>query len=329
VADDRLVYLNLNLPHTHLLFLPFTLVDLRLAAACWFLTGLLAVAVACHMVARETGWRPTPLWLLIFLWWMPTHVQAVTGQVAWIALPLVALAWRSARNERWGVAGVSIGVLVSFKPFLLPFVAWLAWRRHWRGVTGAMVGIAGVSAVGVMVFGADAYHSWSGVTASVDWYARSLNASLWGLIFRLFTANPQFAAFELAPPIVRVLLCIAVAAAIIACWRACRRTANLDVQWSAVMAASLLLSPLGWVYYGVWLLPGLGNAWPGVVSTFFWLVPVPWIFWGQPSAWWTAVIGSAATWGLVAAFAFILRSSFRDQYIHRSLAGVEQHERAR
>jgi Glycosyltransferase family 87 len=301
-ADDGLLYSNLNLPHTHLAFLPFTYLPRDAAAAAWLLVGLIAIAATARVVAAETGWRPTAAWVLVFIWWMPTHVQVVTGQVAWMMMPLIALGWRSARRGAWPLSGLAIGIAIAIKPFLMPLLVWLIWRRRWKAGAIAIGAMLATVLAGVVVFGAPAYQEWTGATGVVDWYSRSLNASLWGAGYRLFTQNTQFAPLATLPQGIHWIIGAGSVAIVALCWWRCRLVGDADRQWSLVLSASLLLSPLGWVYYGVWLLPGLGFNWPGIAATAAWLIPTPYLIWGQPSPLATALWGSAATWGLLLAF---------------------------
>lgn len=162
--------------------------------------------------------------------------------------------------------------------------------------------MVGAVAIGVVVFGASAYQEWTAAASAVDWYGRPFNASLWGAGYRLFTANGQFAPLSASPEWARWFVGVASVATAGLCWWRCRLSPDVDRQWSLVLAASLLLSPVGWVYYGVWLLPGLGFTWPGTAATAAWLIPTPYLLWGQPSTLATALWGSASTWGLLLAF---------------------------
>ena len=309
LAASGLSYPNLNLPHTHVLFLPFTLLPRDVAAAAWLIAGAAAVAATARMVAVETGWRPTLAWLLVFVWWMPTHVQVVTGQVAWLMLPVVAWAWRSARRGRWTTAGALVGIAVAMKPFLVPLVAWLAWRRRPAAVVAAIAAGGLTSTAGGLIFGVSSFVQWQEQVPSVDWFHHYTNASLWGIVYRLFTQNPQFDHVVLPTQAIPWLVGLLGAVVVLICWRQCRASNDVDRQWSLVLCASLLLSPLGWVYYGVWLLPGQHFKWPGSIATAFWLIPTPWLLMTQPSAVATLLWGSAATWGLVLAFVHIARTA--------------------
>lgn len=309
VADDGLVYTNLNLPHTHLLFVPFTWLGRDLAAAVWLLTGIASLAASLMVIHKESGWRPTWGWVAVFLWWMPTHVQAVTGQIAWLLLLPMTLAWADARRNRWAYAGAWIGVATAIKPFLAPLLIWLVWRREWRAIGAAVAASLIVFAVGLVTFGVDSYADWRHVVGGVDWYARPVNASMWGGVYRAFTVNPRFASVVDLGHGALWLTAILGAIVAMATWGRCRQLRELDAEWTIVLTATLLICPLGWVYYGCLLLPGWRARWPGILATACWLVPTPWITAGQPSALATVLWGSTATWGLLLAWWHTMRTA--------------------
>ncbi len=301
MSGDGVLTANLNLPHSHLLLLPYALVPRNLGMVLWVLTGVVCVALSLQTIARQTSWRPSLGWAVVFLWWMPTHVQLVTGQVAWLLLLPVTMAWAAARRARWARSGAWVGVAIAIKPFLLPLLAWLAWRRQYRAVAAAIAAAGCIILAGVFAFGVDAYREWHASIASISWYARSLNASIWGEVYRLFTVNTEFAPVLGLDGWARLAAALVSSAVAVGAWLLCRRTTSIDHQWSVVMTATLLVCPLGWVYYGVLLLPGWKARWPGAPATACWLIPTPWLLIGQPSRLATLLWGSAATWGLILA----------------------------
>ena len=67
------------------------------------------------------------------------------------------------------------------------------------------------------------------------------------------------------------------------------------------MASALLASPLGWVYYVWWVLPGTRPSRVLLTSPLIW-VPFAYSTIGQPAAWATVTIGSVYSWGLLLAW---------------------------
>jgi alpha-1,2-mannosyltransferase len=305
-----LPYGNLNLPHTHVLFLPLAVLPRDLAAGVWLLVGGACVVATLMLMARECGWRPTLPWMTIFVWWMPTHLQAVMGQVAWVLMVLVALAWAAGRRDRQIACGGWLGAAIAVKPFLAPMLLWLVWRGATRAVVAACVSAAVIVGLGLAGFGLAPYVEWTHGVSLVSWYGLPYNASLWASAFRLLAGDPAGLASVMHSRSlaygVAGALCVVAAAVTVA---AVKRLPTFDDQWNLVLTTSLLVCPLGWVYYGALLLPGWRGRWPGWLATACWLVPTPWVFAGQPSPLATMAWGSAASWGLLLIWIRALRPS--------------------
>jgi hypothetical protein len=96
----------------------------------------------------------------------------------------------------------------------------------------------------------------------------------------------------------------------------------MDVDWAALLLASLLLSPLGWVYY-LWI--ALGPLAAAIGHSRFWQRPhrvdlllVPglagWLWygkmaeWGQPSPLATATLASMYFWALLSLWLWTVNS---------------------
>jgi len=105
--------------------------------------------------------------------------------------------------------------------------------------------VGGVTAVaiGLAVYGAHTYTAWIGALHGITWGAETMNASLPAIGSRLPIATS---------PVLWV-----VAGAALSLWTVWRiRHRSIVGAWMPLLAVSLLASPLGWVYYGAWLLPG-------------------------------------------------------------------------
>src|SRR4029079_16931405 len=67
IGSGGMAYANLNLPHTHVLFLPFVFLPRDLAAAVWLLVVGACIVATLMLIARESGWQPTLLWTTVFV----------------------------------------------------------------------------------------------------------------------------------------------------------------------------------------------------------------------------------------------------------------------
>jgi hypothetical protein len=234
---------NLNPPHFNLIVTPFAQLPFGLACACWWSLNALLLATGLTVWLREQGlrWsRPHAVWALL---WAPIVTMGFTGQVtAVLGVPLW-LAYRSLTRGHVFTGGLLVGIVLSVKPILWPLALWLIVRRSWPAVAGAAVGAAACVAVGLAAYGPLAYRDWIAALGGIAWGQQVMNASLAAIGARLPVATP-------------VGLWVAIGSALAAgtVWRT--RTRHLHDAWLPVIAASLLASPLGWVYYGAWLLPG-------------------------------------------------------------------------
>src|SRR2546425_5040608 len=96
---------NMNPPHFHLLLLPLALLPAGLALTLWGVAGLLSVLASLRLIVREVGLALTPwqwrLGVLGLLSFIGTEGVFATGQLSFLLLLPVILAWVEARRGRW------------------------------------------------------------------------------------------------------------------------------------------------------------------------------------------------------------------------------------
>jgi hypothetical protein len=183
----------------------------------------------------------------------PIALHISLNQNAWIIWPLLVYAWWCWRSERWNAGAVAFGIALSMKVFLGVFLLWLAFSGRLRAAVVA-AGSAGLCfLVGVTVYGVDTLRDWTRAVAQIEWWRSTINGSFQGFLARTIAAAhngvPDFPAWAGVLSSVVGLLILG-----ITLWRT--RTWSIDKSWTPLMAAALLASPLGWLYYGCWLLPG-------------------------------------------------------------------------
>jgi hypothetical protein len=314
--------LNLNLPHTHLILLPLVPLTPVDALAVWF-TASVAVFVLCGWnVLRALRWRLPPLlWLAILVYllsWGATAAFSLTAQLSLLLAGPITAAWVAARQGRQARAGAWLGLAVAIKPFLLVFVPYLAVRRDWRCLRALAIVAAVTVAAGVWIFGFDAYREWASQIPRITWATHYFNASIVGIVERLLGSS-YYATVGRHPWLARIVMAAGVAAVAAITFRQLARSRNIrtvesiDADWAVLLLASLLLSPLGWVYY-LWI--ALGPLAAAVGHSRFWqrrqpidLLLIPglagWLWygkmahWGQPSPIATATFASMYFWALL------------------------------
>ena len=320
-TGERTAPLNLNLPHTMLLFRPLAQLDDGTALLVWMAGGLaLAIGFAIAAVVA-LGWRiralPALIGLLYLIAWAPSAAVTSTAQITFYVMAPVVLAWLADRRGRSTAAGAWIGLAAAVKPFLLVFAAWFVLRRDRRALV-AMLAIGGaVMALGATIYGTAAYADWLAQLPRVTWSGHFLNASLLGFVQRVF-GRSGFARIAHLPDLV---FPIAAAAALVVGGltlatlyrRRQVRRADVDLEWAALLLASLLMSPLGWNYYlwiAVWPVAAVITArepWRHPERRDLWLVPglAGWLWWGtmtewgQPDALATLTTASMYFWALL------------------------------
>jgi hypothetical protein len=323
VHGEMLYLWNLNPPHFHLLMLPLVWLPQRVALVLWLIGNFVCLYAALRVIAAEAQLQLTPrqrrLAVVGFLAFIGTATAMATGHLSFLLFLLVTLSWRDARRGRWGRSGLWLGLALSVKPFLLFLVPYLLWRRRWRAVGAIGASVVACFAVGLLVFGVQAHLDWKARLSVVEnWAFMPMNASAFGALSRSLTANAVFTPIAVVPngPIVVVWLAVAVPAALLT-YAACagETTARgVDRAFALMLAAALLVSPLGWTYY-FWL--PLGPA--ALLARDWWcrrsasplsrrlllaslpgfLFPLFFIDLGQPSAVSTVTLGNAFFWGLL------------------------------
>lgn len=252
---------NLNPPHFLLAIEPFTLLPLPLACAAWWTLSFALLTAALTWWLRTQGERWTPEHVVWAFLWAPIYTMGFTGQVtAVLGLPLW-LAYRDLTRGRSWRGGVWAGIVLSVKPFLWPLALWYVARRAWSTIAGMIVGAGASVAIGVAFYGVVTYRAWIEALGAIAWGPQVMNASLSAIASRL--------PFETPAPLWMAM------GLVVGLWTVwCTRTRTLENAWFALIAASLLASPLGWVYYGVWLLPGTrATDWTRGVGR-LWCMPV-------------------------------------------------------
>jgi hypothetical protein len=326
---------NLNPPHFHLLMRPFTWFSPPVAFGLWLALGIAALAASLSLTYRTLGLRLSPagaaLAVVAILAAAPTIAVLLTGQFAWMLALAVTWAWMRARSARWIAAAAALGVAASLKPFLGLFLPYLLLHRRWAAAAAFTGTAAGSYVAGVAAFGTAAAAGHVASFGSISWASNVLNGSAYGVLQRAahgaagkWDVVPVAAATHLPIALVWVALSMVILAVTFRAVRPLRVGAGVDRDFLLLIAAGLLVSPLGWSYY-FWLLVAPLVA---MASRYRWwrldspsaalacvalagcLWPPEMLDLGQPAGWATISIGSiyfwalAAIWGAAAAAGF-------------------------
>jgi hypothetical protein len=317
--------LNLNLPHTNLLVRPLAALSDRQALIAWTFAGLTLFVVTSAVSLHALGWRwralPALLLLVYLLAWAPSAAFSLTAQVSFLLMLPVTAAWLAYRRGHARAAGVWLGLAAAMKPFLLIFLPYFVLRRDRQAIVAMGGALAAVVAMGVVVFGVDSYVEWAGQLPRITWSAHYFNASLTGILQRSL-GRSYLAVVAEAPslvlPFAAVLSMVVAIVTFVTIARA--RRADVDAAWTALLLASLLISPLGWNYYlwiALWPAAALIAAeapWRRLQPIDVWLACglAGWLWWskmtlwGQPHPLATVTFGSMYFWALLAMWRWTL-----------------------
>jgi len=315
-AQHSIELWDMNPPQFHLLLLPIARLDPVTALAIWAIVNLAALAVSLHLIARELRLRftmPGVMWtLLAVLAFSATETTIITGQLTFLILLLMTIAWVAARRGRWQTSAIALGIAASIKPFLGIFLVYFVVRRQMKAAAAMIATIAVCVGAGVAVFGWQAYVGWVGVLSSITWFWTPMNVSIGGLLARMLDESAFFTPVAMAPAVVRPAAAVigaGIGVFTLVVTASDRSSDAIDRAFVALLLAALLISPLGSVYYlwfiagpafALWLssrsqrsrardifvllaIPGL--VWPVVLTTLWGRHPLP-----------GATIGSIYTW---------------------------------
>jgi hypothetical protein len=244
---------NMNPPHFQLLIRPLTWLSPDSASQVFRALSIACLCVCVGWIARSSGDRWTAGDLGALLAWAPMTVMLSLNQITWLIWPLLVCAWWCWRNDRWTAGAVAFGIALSFKPFLLVVPAWLLVSGRVRVALSCGLTTAAVFTATWLYYGTDVFMAWISAMGHVQWWGMGLNASLMGWLTRMTAGSNN--AVPALPAAVRWIGTFG-SAAVLAVTAVVTRRWPVDRAWLPLMAAALLASPLGWIYYAWWLLPG-------------------------------------------------------------------------
>jgi alpha-1,2-mannosyltransferase len=248
---------NLNPPFWILLISPLGLLEPLLAYRIFGLITLVITVGYLVWMADEVRLRSP--WAIIgavmLLLSSPLLATLALGQIYPIlALGLVA-AWVADRRDRPVLSSISLGLVVALKPSLAPVLLWPLMRRRWGAFGAALVSGAAATLVGAVVVGPGATLDWLTLLSDTSPSPYWDNASLPGAAARLFTENEFAAQIATLPWTIRVAYVLGIGAIAITTARAAWH--GSEVALWALVAASLLASPIAWHNYLVLLGPAV------------------------------------------------------------------------
>ena len=257
-TEARLI--NLNPPFWSVLLSPLALMEPLTAYRAFVLLTLVMVVGYLAWTAGEVrlrgGWAVVATGMLLLS--SPLMATIALGQMyPVLALGLVAAWWADRRGANIA-SGVALGLTLAIKPTLAPVILWPVMRRRWETLGAAIVSGSAATLAGVVMLGPGATMEYVSVLdrATVSGYWD--NASIPGAASRLFTDNGFIEPLVALPGAVPVAFTVGIVVVILTALRIVNRTdSGADAGLWAMVAASLLASPVTWHNYLLLLAPGV------------------------------------------------------------------------
>jgi alpha-1,2-mannosyltransferase/arabinofuranan 3-O-arabinosyltransferase len=287
IYDTGARLVNLNPPVWTVLISPLGLMEAIDAYRLFVLLCVLVVLAYLAWTAEELGLRP--VWAVVgsglLLLSSPLISTLALGQVyPVLALGLVA-AWISDRRENRRLSGVALGLVVALKPSLAPVLLWPLVRRRWDAFAAACASGLAATLVGLVVAGPAATWRYVGVLNEGSAAAYWDNASIPAAMARFFTEHPYGQNAATLPWMVYVGYALGISVVVVT---AARIRGGGEAGLWALVAASLLASPIAWHNYLVLLAPGVllllarGRISPALFLLALQAIPAQWpLLWNE------------------------------------------------
>ncbi|MDX6380736.1 MAG: alpha,2-mannosyltransferase [Rubrobacteraceae bacterium] len=281
IYDTGTLWTNLNPPFWTLLISPLGLLEPLTAYRVFVLVTLLMNVGSLVWMAYELrlrlGWAVVGVGMLLLS--SPLIDTLRLGQLyPVLALGLVA-AWVADRHDKPLLSGCALGLVVAVKPSLAPVLLWPLMRRRWSMLGAALASGTAAMLVGLIVVGPEATLNWLRLLAIVEPAGYWENASLPSAAARFFSENQYVEPIATLPWAVPVAKVLGVGILILTAAKVRR---DPEMSFWALVAASLLFSPIAWYRYLVLLGPGIlllfarGSVAPALLLLALQFIPREW-----------------------------------------------------
>jgi hypothetical protein len=243
---------NLNHPILLPVMRLFTMIPEPTGFIVWSICSLVLLVACAPSIGRSARLAPLDV-IVTILAATGTFLALAFGQVSFLLMAMFTRAWYADRTGRAVEAGVWLGALTVLKPFYGLFAVYFLWRRLWRALVAYVTVFIAGTIVGLFLVGTSNFQEWLARLGDIRWRWHIYNASVWGVGDRLFSVQSFFRATGWTPIIESTLLARLTTAVLvmIVVWVIVRAVSkgDTDRSYAVLGLGSLLLSPLGWLYY--------------------------------------------------------------------------------
>lgn len=245
------------------LCLPFSLLGYKRGAVTWLLFELACLIGSVYLFLRRTGKTAaagrTAFVAFAALGWVPVTQDLWYGQLSLFLLFLLMLAWTALREGHpvWG--GLLLGLMIAVKFLAWPLVVLLALRRQWKAVGTVAATLLIVHLLAIATIGFENvrdYYLKIGPMLAAYYRAHDSNFSAWTIGQRLFVGGGgNFYAPPLfdAPLLAKIFIPLLPVALLLFGLRLAIRAREFDTSFALLVIVSVLISPIAWTHYLVFL----------------------------------------------------------------------------
>lgn len=257
---------NLNPPIVLLLFSPLAHLNYNSASAIWsiisFLLGITGAGIAFKYAFSPTFLKKNSHYLyFIYLASFATISNTVLSQLGGLLLFCMMFGYHLYMKQRNYSAGILWGIIIAMKLFPALIIVYAFAQKRYR----VCVTILGVTCLlwllPLLVYGMDVYTYYFSMMRKVLWYGDSWNASIYGMLFRLFGGRDyplaDLLSVNIAYGIIFALTFLLYVKRILTI----EKEKIVHQSFCLTLVMMLLLSPLGWLYYFPLLILPLALTW--------------------------------------------------------------------
>ena len=245
------------------LLMSLTPLPVQSAFALWSAANVAAVVLAGLLLSsrRDSTWTGPVAFGALALFG-PIWATLYAGQAN--ALVLLSLAAYLALADSAVLSGCALGIGLMLKPLAGPVLVHLAWRREWRRLVGAALGLALILVLSLPLTGLHSVIDYVVYALQTSWQRLGSapvtyppNQSLLGCFARLLAGELNLArALWLGSS---AALCLGVASLTSPARRA--DTATFRLETGLVLVTTNLVVPLGWYHHATMSVPAIILAW--------------------------------------------------------------------
>ncbi|WP_287007773.1 glycosyltransferase family 87 protein [Legionella sp.] len=255
---------NLNPPIVLWFLKPLTNLNYQAAVSIWilssFILGLIGARIAFSYAFSLDYIKKNGFYLyFIYLFSFPTLMNTGLAQMGAILMFLLMIGYHFYMRKRDYFAAIVWGILIAIKFFPALLIVYTLVQKRYR-VSIATLGVfLFLSLLPLCVYGTKIYTQYFSMMSQINWYGKSWNASILGLIYRLLNTGT-----EQNWILIKLIYGVLFSVFFILYLRKIIQIEKLKIKhqsFGLTLVMMLFLSPFGWLYYLPMLVFPLSLTW--------------------------------------------------------------------